>query len=177
MPGRRKYLRDRRAEQNHPFSASRDAAQFLRRQGLAQAPIVASDENVTQGLAAYLQRLLYYIDSSRWGSHSPFRHVQQAPALTVVQCAYHLFETNRENVVVALSWPLTITWRNGTTSVLSEAYLGAGGLLYLGTNGTALTQSELQGLPLPRVKIRKLAQFDQIITDEPYHIYLVGLER
>jgi hypothetical protein len=43
------------AERTRPFSASRDAAQFLRRQGLAQAPIVASREFITQGLAAYLR--------------------------------------------------------------------------------------------------------------------------
>jgi hypothetical protein len=163
-------------ELTRPFSASRDAAQFLRRRGLAQAPIVASDENVTQGLAAYLQRLIYYVDSSRWGSHCPFHHVQQAPALKIIQCAYHLFEKNREDVVVALSYQLIITWRNGTTGQVSEAYLGTNGWLYMGTNGTALTPSELQLVPLPRVKIKKLAQFDRVITDEPYIIYLLGLE-
>jgi hypothetical protein len=46
----------------------------------------------------------------------------------------------------------------------------------MGTNGTALTPSELQLVPLPRVKIKKLAQFDRVITDEPYIIYLLGLE-
>ena len=97
--------------------------------------------------------------------------------MTVVQCAYHLFEKNREDVVVALSYQLIITWRNGTTGQVSEAYLGTNGWLYMGTNGTALTPSELQLVPLPRVKIRKLAEFDRVITDEQYHIYLLGVER
>jgi hypothetical protein len=163
------------AERIRPFSASRDAAQFLRRQGLAQAPIVASDENVTQGLAAYLERLIYYADSSRWGSHCPFHHVQPVPAGETLQCAYHLFEKKREDVVVALTYPLTILL-NGTTSPVSEMYLDPNGLFYLGANGAVLSPSEVRLLPLPRVKIKKLAQFNEIITDEPYYIYLLGLE-
>jgi hypothetical protein len=96
--------------------------------------------------------------------------------MTVVQCAYHLFEKNREDVVVALSYQLITSWK-GTPTPLSEAYLAANGVFYLGTNGTALTPSELQLVPLPRVKIRKLAEFDRVITDEQYHIYLLGVER
>jgi hypothetical protein len=163
------------AERTRPFSASRDAAQFLRRQGLAQAPIVASDEAVTQGLAAYLQRLIYYADSSRWGSHCPFQHVQPAPTEKIIECAYHLFEKKKEDVVVALSYQLNLSF-NGTTSPLSEMYLGPNGLPYQGANGTDLSPSEVRLLPLPRLKIKKLAQFEEVITDEPYFIYLLGLE-
>jgi hypothetical protein len=162
------------AEWNLPFSASRDAAQYLRRQGLARAPIVASTEIVTQGLAAYLERLIYYIDSSRWGSHGSFDKVPPAPAQKIIESAYHLFEKKREDVVVALSFPLSIE-ENGTTSPLSEMYLDPSGEPYIGANGTALSPSEVRRLPLPRVKIKRLAQF-AAITDERYSIYLLGLD-
>ena len=163
------------AERTRPFSASRDAAQFLRRQGLAQAPIVASKETVTQGLAAYLERPIYYADSSRLGSHCPFHPVQPAPPDKIIDCAYLLFKEKREDVVVALSFQLNIAL-NGTTSPLSEMYLGPNGVPYQGANGAVLSPSEVRLLPLPRVKIKRLMQFEDVFTDEPYFIYLLGLE-
>jgi hypothetical protein len=47
---------------------------------------------------------------------------------------------------------------------------------YIGANGIVLSASEVRRLPLPRVKMEKLAQFTQVLTDEPYVIYLLGLE-
>jgi hypothetical protein len=163
------------AERAHSFSASRDAAQFLRRQGLAQAPIVASPEIITQGLAAYLQRPIYYADSSRWGSHCPFQQVEPASADKIIQCAYQLSEEKGEDVVLALNQQL-MAMLNGVRTPVSEMYSGPKGP-YLGANGIILTPSEVRLLPLPRVKIRKLAQFDKVITDEPYFLYVLTLER
>jgi hypothetical protein len=76
---------------------------------------------------------------------------------------------------VALSFPLSIE-ENGTTSPLSEMYLDPSGEPYIGANGTALSPSELRLLPLPRMKMKKIAQFTEVLTDEPYIIYLLGLE-
>jgi hypothetical protein len=86
-----------------------------------------------------------------------------------------LFEEKREDVVVALSFRPDISF-NGTKSPLSEMYLGPNGVPYHGANGTALSPSELRQLPLPKVKIKRLAQFEEVIIDEPYCIYLLGLD-
>ena len=164
------------AEQTRTFSASRDAAQFLRRQGLAGKPIVASDEGITQGLAAYLQRTLYYPDSSRWGSHAPFRLIPHVPAQKIIQSAYNLFEEKKEVVVMALTFQLNLTSSNETNTPLSVIYLGPNGAVYSGANGIVLSPSEVSELPLPRVKIKKLAQFDNVIADEPYFVYVLETE-
>jgi hypothetical protein len=163
------------AEQTRIFSGSRDAAQFLRRQGLAHVPIVASDESITQGLAAYLQRPLYYPDSSRWGSHAPFRLIPHVPAQKIIQSAYTLFEKEKGKVVIALSFELVIS-SNETNAPLSVIYLGPNGVVYSGANGIVLSPSEVNLLPLPRVKIKKIAQFDNVIADEAYYIYLLEPE-
>jgi hypothetical protein len=84
-----------------------------------------------------------------------------------------LFEEKREDVVVALSFQL-YTSLNGTKSPLLEMYLSPTGP-YQGANGMVLSPSEVRQLPLPRVKIKRLAQF-AAITDEPYYIYLLGLD-
>ena len=48
---------------------------------------------------------------------------------------------------------------------------------YLGVNGVDLLPAEVSMLPLPRMKIKRLAQFEDVITDEPYFIYLLGSEQ
>lgn len=163
------------AERTRPFSATREVAQFLSRQGLAGKPIVASDEGITQGLAAYLQRPLYYPDSSRWGSHAPFRVIPQISAKKIIQSAYNLFEEKKEEVVIALTFQLSIS-SNETNTPLSVIYLGPNGAVYSGANGIVLSPSEVSLLPLPRVKIKKLVQFDKVIVDEAYFVYLLEPE-
>ena len=164
------------AEWTRPFSATRETAQFLRRQGVAGKPIVASDEGITQGLAAYLQRPLYYPDSSRWGSHAPFRVIPQISAKKIIQSAYNLFEEKKEEVVMALTFQLNISSSNETNTPLSVIYLGPNGAVYSGANGIVLSPSEVSELPLPRVKIKKLVQFDKVIVDEAYYVYLLETE-
>lgn len=163
------------AEHFCPFSGYRDAAQFLRRHGLAQTQIVASPGCVAQGLAAYLQRSIYSVDRARLLRHEPLDEAQPAPAQKIIESAYHLFEKDGEDVVVAVGFALTVTV-NGTTSPLSEIYCGPNGLPYEGANGMALSPSEVRQLPLPIVKVKKMVQFDKVIVNEPCFIYLLGLE-
>ena len=164
------------AEWARSFSATREAAEFLRSQGLAERPIVSSDESVTQGLAAYLQRPLYYTDTSGWGSHAPFRAIPKVPAEKILQSAYQLFEQQKEDVVLALSFQLILS-SHGTNIPLSEIYLGPNGAVYSGASGIVLSPDEMAQLPLPRLKLKELAHFDKVIVDEVYFIYLLGKEQ
>jgi hypothetical protein len=50
-----------------PFSGSRDAADFIRRQGLENAVIAGDSDYGTSPIAGYLNTRIYYLCSSSWG--------------------------------------------------------------------------------------------------------------
>ena len=51
-----------------PFSESKAAADFLRQNGLAAAPIVATQDHLVSPVAGYLGRPLYFLESQTMGS-------------------------------------------------------------------------------------------------------------
>jgi hypothetical protein len=51
-----------------PFSTSRQAARWIREQGLESLPIVGFPDFLASPLAAWLERDLYYVERGAWGS-------------------------------------------------------------------------------------------------------------
>ncbi len=148
-----------------PFSASKQAADFIRQHGYTNLLIIGSPEGYVIPVTAYLDQPIYYPDSERFGTFScetSARHDLSAQELlqSVAQMA---LKAHGDTILIwwgrlkispdgIMQQPLTIAW------------LGPDGSLH-----------SLSGPPTEqRKKMSLLAEFRPVIADEEYSLYLIS---
>ena len=149
------------ADSLYPYSASKDTAQFIRDHGLADAVIIGSEETRVSPVAGYLDKPIYYCESSRFGSYIDFSTpINPVPGRSVARVAHRLaLETHREVVIVLTA--RFVTGREPNTPV-ADGWICADGVFEV--------SREL--CTPPSVRIQWLGFFHGMI-DELYNVYLV----
>jgi hypothetical protein len=145
----------------YPFSASKNAARFIRDHGLSGAIIVGSEETRVSPLSGYLDKDIYYCESSRLGSYIDFSTpINPVPGRDVARVAHRLaLETRRDVVIV-----LTARFVTGKepNSPITEGWICADGVF----------EASRELCAAPSVRIKWLGFFSGMI-DELYNVYLV----
>ena len=147
-----------------PFSASKQAADFIRQHGYANLLIIGSKEPNVTPVTAYLDRPIYYPDSERYGTFwwdRTGRHdlSAQEALQSVMQMA---MKTHGDTLLVWYGL-LTVS-DNDITQPLTSAWLSLDGSKY-----------PRPGWPTEqRIKISQLVAFQKVIADEDYSLYLIS---
>jgi hypothetical protein len=149
-----------------PFSGSKRAADFIRRNGYASLLIVGSQEANVSPVTAYLDRPIYYPDSARYGTFpcesSARRDLSEREVLS--QTA-QLARTEHADILLILS-NVFLTWSDNS-GPSRQPFTSA----WLCPDGTGSKSSEPPVKPY--LKITFLAEF-RAIGDESYYLYIVG---
>jgi len=149
------------ADWNYPFSGSKQAAQFLRDEGLSNLPIVACQEAQVAPLSGYLDKPIYYLQSSGFVSHGdPGRSLEELSARQVLTKTLQLARQMHQNVVLVLVYRSLGLRRTGAR--FASARINADGLII---------SSSTPGLP-SCATIKLLGEFHCCI-DELYTVYLI----
>jgi hypothetical protein len=91
-------------EWRYPFSQGRNAAQYIRENGLDKLPIVGYMDFVASSVAGYLDRPIYYPNSDSFGTFIIFDN-KRRPVMglqDVVDSAARLAEKNKSDVLLVL---------------------------------------------------------------------------
>jgi hypothetical protein len=152
------------ADWYYPFSASKETARFLRESGLSNLPILGCREPQVASLSAYLDKPIYYLQSSRFGTYADqSRRLEELSARQVVKQTIQFAQREHTDVVLVLAY-LTLELQSGG-SALTSARVSADGL--------ALSPSAPRSLSCATITM--VAQFPCFI-DEPYSVYVVQLD-
>jgi len=145
----------------YPFSASQQTAQFLRESGLWKLPIVASREAPVAPLSAYLDKPIYYLQSSRFGTYTePSRSLEDLSVPQVLKQTLALARHWQSDVVLVLVY-LTPE-EEAAGAALKSARINAEGMV--------VSSSAPRTASCGTVTIA--AKFGCFV-DEPYTIYLI----
>ncbi len=90
-----------------PYSASRETANFIQKENLAEMFIVGSQDFAMSPLAGYLQRKIYYPESQEMGSFVLFNSQRQEVDLaTVLNQVDRLLTEKQTDILLILNYPL-----------------------------------------------------------------------
>jgi hypothetical protein len=93
------------ADWNYAFSAGQPTAQFLRDSGLSGLWIIGTREAYVAPLSAYLDKPIYYLQSSRFGTYADLsRAMEEPPAPEAVGKALQFAHLTHTNVVLVLAY-------------------------------------------------------------------------
>ena len=145
------------------FSGSKLAADFIRRNGYENLLIVGSKEANVSPVTAYLNRPIYYPDSSRSGTY-PYETSARGDLFLqeVMSRTAQLAMKAHQDALLVLKGYLTSSDK-GRKGVLKAAYLYPDGDI------TSLSEPPTK----PCVQITLLAQFMPVIVDEECSLYLI----
>jgi len=150
-----------KADWGYAFSADKETAQFLRDHGLTNLPIAASDEMQVAPLSAYLDKPIYFLQSSRFGTYADLsRSLDDLSVREMLKRSVQLAHRMRTDVVLVIA--------NGTIELQQPGvWLESGSL---NADGVVLPSSapELS----PSATIQFVGQFPCYV-DESYSVYLI----
>jgi hypothetical protein len=145
----------------YPYSAGKSTARFIREHGLSDAVIVGSEETRVSPLSGYLDKQIYYCESSRFGSYIDFSTpINPVPGRYAATVARRLaLETHRDVVIV-----LTARFVTGQVpnAPITDGWICADGTF----------EASQDRCSSPSVRIKWLGFFGGMI-DELYNVYLV----
>jgi hypothetical protein len=94
------------ADLRRPFSASADVARFLRAQGLADLPILASPSPPASSIAGVLDRPIHYLGTQEPGTFIPWgRFARRRDRSFSMFLTRAFFDASESDVIVLLSAP------------------------------------------------------------------------
>jgi tetratricopeptide (TPR) repeat protein len=149
-----------------PFSTGKQAADFIRQHGYANLLIIGSPEGEVTPVTAYLDQPIYYLDSERYGTFScetSARHDLSGQELlqSVLQM---VVKAHGDTLLIFRGW-FSIA-DDVTTQDLRSAWLSQDGSLH-----------PLSEPPMEQpMKISLLVSFRNVVVDEDYSLYLIGLD-
>jgi hypothetical protein len=147
-----------------PFSASKQAADFIEQHGYANLLIIGSRDLNVAPMTAYLDRPVYYPDSERYGTfafESSSRHDLSVTEL--LQSVAQMAGKTHGDTLLVWSGGLMIP-QGGVMQPLRSAWLSPDGRIYF-VAGSSAEQ---------RMKMLLVADFRNVIVDEEYSIYLIS---
>jgi len=151
------------ADWSSPFSGSKQAARFLRDSSLWTLPIVGSPEARVAPLSAYLDKPIFYPESSRFGSYAdlsrPIVEPAEPPIVEAMGKAFQLALQRHQDVVLAFGYPVPNFPKTGARLEAAQA----------DTNGTGAA------VPAPSATITLVKECRSLV-DEPYSILLIRLD-
>ncbi|HUI06107.1 MAG TPA: hypothetical protein VL486_03800 [Verrucomicrobiae bacterium] len=147
----------------YPFSGSKQTAQFLRDSGLWKLPIVGSPEARAAPISAYLDKPIYYPESSRFGSYAdlsrPLEEPPDPPTVQAVGRAFQLAVRKHQDVVLVFGYPVANFPKTGARLE------------------SAPTVADATGKPAPAVSATiTVVKECRSFIDEPYSVFLVRLD-
>ncbi len=91
----------------YPFSASKEAAEFIERRGLTDSTMVGSKYDIASAVANYLNHPVYYAEQKQVGTFVRWkeRRTRVTPA-EVVRTAHELASMNHTDIVMIVSYDL-----------------------------------------------------------------------
>jgi hypothetical protein len=148
----------------YPFSAGKQTARFLRVSGLSNLPIVGCPEAPVASLAAYLDKPIYYLQSSRFGTYADqSRQPEQLSGQQVVKKTIQFAQQRQTDVVLVLAY-LTLELQTAGTEITSAR---------VNADGLAVSPSAPRSLSCATITL--MAQVPCFV-DEPYSVYVVQLD-
>jgi hypothetical protein len=150
----------------YQFSASKSAADFIRERGLSNLAIVGTEETHVATLSGYLERPIYYPDSSRFGTYIDYsRPINSVSREQLMMEALAFARQTHQGVVLVLSRPIVLVPEDSLGTQFEEMRVCADG---------ALSPLSFPGIS-PSGRITRLTHFPGIV-DEKYFIYLLREE-
>ena len=148
------------ADWKYPYAAGKRTAEFLRSTGLANVPIVSSREPYVEPLSAYLDKPIYYLQSSRFGSYADLSQpLEEFTALELTRRSLQLAQQLHTNVVLVVVYrPEELP----TAAWIKRARINA--------NGGVVSQSASD---LPSCATVTLVGQFGCVVDEAYALYLI----
>ncbi|NJN86286.1 MAG: hypothetical protein HC881_08180 [Leptolyngbyaceae cyanobacterium SL_7_1] len=91
----------------HPFSSSKDTANFIKAQQLEDLLIAGSDDVIVSPIAALLDKEIFYLELNQFGSFIPPESRQPVQFQDLFERTYQLLEQQDRNILLILNYELT----------------------------------------------------------------------